>query len=37
MTFIGIKETKVLDININGSVHNVKTKFVSEIVNCIKK
>ena len=29
MTFIGIKETKVLDININGSVHNVKTKFVS--------
>ena len=36
MTFIGIKETKVLDININGSVHNVKTKFVSEIVNCIK-
>ena len=36
MTFIGIKETKVLDININGLVHNVKTKFVSEIVNCIK-
>ena len=36
MTFIGIKETKVLDVNIEGSVHNVKTKFVSEIVNCLK-
>ena len=37
MTFIGIKETKVLDVNINdGSVHKIKTKFVSEIVNCLK-
>tara|TARA_B100001059_G_scaffold149798_1_gene149613 strand:- start:4629 stop:5243 length:615 start_codon:yes stop_codon:yes gene_type:complete len=36
MTFIGIKETKVLDVNVVGSVHKVKTKFVSEIVNCLK-
>ena len=36
MTFIGIKETKVLDIHIEGSVHNVKTRFVSEIVNSLK-
>lgn len=36
MTFIGIKETKVLDVNIISSVHKVKTKFVSEIVNCLK-
>tara|TARA_A100001035_G_scaffold268491_1_gene253496 strand:- start:120 stop:734 length:615 start_codon:yes stop_codon:yes gene_type:complete len=36
MTFIGIKETKVLNVNVEGSVHNVKTKFVSEIVNCLK-
>ena len=36
MTFIGIKETKVLDVNVVGSVHRVKTKFVSEIVNCLK-
>ena len=36
MTFIGIKETKVLDVNIVGSIYNVKTKFVSEIVNCLK-
>jgi predicted lipid-binding transport protein (Tim44 family) len=36
MTFIGIKETKVLDVNVVGSVNKVKTKFVSEIVNCLK-
>ena len=36
MTFIGIKETKVLDVKAVGSVHKVKTKFVSEIVNCLK-
>ena len=36
MTLIGIKETKVLDVNVVGSVHKVKTKFVSEIVNCLK-
>ncbi len=36
MTFIGIKETKVLDINSNGTLYKVKTKFVSEIVNCLK-
>ena len=36
MTFIGIKETKVLDVNVVGSVHKVKTKFASEIVNCLK-
>ncbi len=36
MTFIGIKETKVLDVNVVGSVHKFKTKFVSEIVNCLK-
>ena len=36
MTFIGIKETKILNINVDGSVHNVNTKFVSEIVNCLK-
>ena len=36
MTFIGIKETKVLDVKVVGSVHKVKTKFVSEIVNCLK-
>ena len=36
MTFIGIKETKVLDVNVVGSVHKVKTKFMSEIVNCLK-
>jgi predicted lipid-binding transport protein (Tim44 family) len=36
MTFIGIKETKVLDVNVVGSVYKVKTKFVSEIVNCLK-
>ena len=36
MTFIGIKETKVLDVNVVGSVHKVKSKFVSEIVNCLK-
>lgn len=36
MTFIGIKETKVLDVNVVGSVNKVKTKSVSEIVNCLK-
>jgi len=36
MTFIGIKETKVLDTKSEGTVYRVKTKFVSEIVNCLK-
>tara|TARA_B100000035_G_scaffold306378_1_gene308354 strand:+ start:428 stop:1042 length:615 start_codon:yes stop_codon:yes gene_type:complete len=36
MTFIGVKETKVLNVKVEGSVHSVKTKFVSEIVNCLK-
>ena len=36
MTFIGIKETKILDINSQGSYYKVKTKFVSEIVNALK-
>lgn len=36
MTFIGIKETKILDINSQGTYYKVKTKFVSEIVNALK-
>ena len=36
MTFIGIKETKILDINNKDTFYKVKTKFVSEIVNCLK-
>lgn len=36
MTFIGIKETKILDINSQGTHYKVKTKFVSEIVNALK-
>ena len=36
MTFIGIKETKILDINSQGTFYKVKTKFISEVVNCLK-
>ena len=36
MTFIGIKETKILDIDNKDTFYKVKTKFVSEIVNCLK-
>ena len=36
MSFIGIKETKILDINNKDTFYKVKTKFVSEIVNCLK-
>ena len=36
MTFIGIKETKILDINNQGTFYKVKTKFISEVVNCLK-
>ena len=36
MTFIGIKETKILNLNSDGSLYKVKTKIVSEIVNCLK-
>ena len=36
MTFIGIKETKILDIDSKDTFYKVKTKFVSEIVNCLK-
>ncbi len=36
MTFIGIKELKVLNVNSEGSLYKVKTKIVSEIVNCLK-
>ena len=37
MTFIGIKETKILDIDQKDTLYKVKTKFVSEIINCLKK
>ena len=36
MSFIGIKETKILDIDNKDTFYKVKTKFVSEIVNCLK-
>jgi len=36
MTFIGIKETKILDIDSKDTFYKIKTKFVSEIVNCLK-
>jgi predicted lipid-binding transport protein (Tim44 family) len=36
LTFIGIKELKILDIQNEGTFYKVKTKFVSEIVNCLK-
>ena len=36
MTFIGIKETKILDIDCKDTFYKIKTKFVSEIVNCLK-
>jgi predicted lipid-binding transport protein (Tim44 family) len=36
MTFIGIKETKILDIDSKDTFYKVKTKFISEIVNFLK-
>ena len=36
MTFIGIKESKILDIQNTDTFYKVKTKFVSEIINCLK-
>ena len=36
LTFIGIKETKIENIDKKDTHYKIKTKFVSEIVNCLK-
>jgi predicted lipid-binding transport protein (Tim44 family) len=35
-TFIGIKKAKIENINKKNSLYDVKTRFVSEIISCIK-
>ena len=36
LTFIGIKETKIAKIDKKDTHYKIKTKFTSEIVNCLK-
>ncbi len=36
LTFIGIKETKIAKIDKEDTHYKIKTKFTSEIVNCLK-
>ena len=35
-TFIGIKKAKIENVNKKDSFYNVKTRFVSEIISCVK-
>jgi len=36
LTFIGIKKAKIENINNKNSLYDVRTRFVSEIISCIK-